>query len=233
MSMGESGVAVALDSTNSMTGTSAHCMARCRIEVPSVRALGSCSDDLPSSPSVGPDWSRIAFDIAAVSPLRSDSNTLNSLTDCSIELDLAVGELGGCSKLVAEGLWLPCPAPVVDMLVERCGLCFLDRVRLCPDVAGLSCEGCELAETAVLGGEVSLPSVVGASVLEATRDRRFFTLADLERLCLRCVVRGASGYYHDTLSRPPHIPRHDASGLGAPTLPWLCDWPTGQGYAGL
>jgi len=76
------------------------------------------------------------------------------------------------------------------MLVERCGLCFLDRLRLCPDVVGLACAGCELAETAVLGGEVSLLSVVAAapSGLEVTRDRRFLTLDDLERLCPSMLV---------------------------------------------
>jgi len=59
-----------------------------------VRALGSCSDERPFSPSVGADCSRIALDMAVVSPLRRDSNTLNSFTDCSIEVDLDVGELG-------------------------------------------------------------------------------------------------------------------------------------------
>lgn len=219
MSMGESGVAVAFDSTNSMTGTSAHCMARCRIDVPSVRALGSCSDDLLSSPSVDPAWSLMALDIAAVSPFLSDSNTLNSFTDCSIEVDL-VGELGDCWKLEAEGLRLSWPAPALDMLVERCGFCFLDRLRLCPEGDVTDCEGCELEEMAVLGGLVSLllplpvpllPSVVGTSVLDVTRERRFLTLADLERLCLRRVVRRDSGASHNGLPRPPHVPRHDGS----------------------
>jgi hypothetical protein len=161
-------------------------MARCRMEVPSVRALGSCSDDRLSSPSDGADWSLMALEMAAVSPLRSDSKTLNSFTDCSIDVDLAVGELGDCWKLAAEGLRLSCPAPELDMLVERCGFCFLDTLRLCPEGGVLACGGCELDETAVPGGLLSLPlpSVVGTSVLDVTRERRFFTLADLERLCL-------------------------------------------------
>jgi hypothetical protein len=130
----------------------------------------------------------MALDMAAVSPFLSDSNTLNSFTDCSIDVDLAVGELGDCEKLAAEGLRLSCPAPALDMLVERCGFCFLDRLRPCPEGDVMDCEGCELEEMAVLGGLVSLPSeVVGTSVLDVTRDRRFLTLADLERLCLRCV----------------------------------------------
>jgi hypothetical protein len=69
-------------------------MARCSIDVPSVRVLGSDSDDLPSSLSDGADCSRIALDMAAVSPLRSDSKTLNSFTDCSMDEALGVGELG-------------------------------------------------------------------------------------------------------------------------------------------
>lgn len=164
-----------------MTGISAHCMARCRIEVPSVRALGSWRDDLGSSPSVAPDWSLIARDMAAVSPFRSDSNTLNSFTDCSIDVPLgAVGDKGaGCWWAGDVGLSWAGAEPAVDMVAERCGRCFLERVRAWPG-------GCE--DVAEAGGEVSLAplgSGVVTSVLEETRVRRFLTALDLERLCLR------------------------------------------------
>jgi hypothetical protein len=60
--------------------------------------------------------------------LRSDSNTLNSFTDCSIDVAF-VGEVGVCWKLGDEGVRPSCDAPALDMLVERCGF-FLDKLRL-------------------------------------------------------------------------------------------------------
>lgn len=95
-----------------------------------MRALGSCIDDLLLSPSAGLDCSRIARDIAAVSPFRSDSKTLKSFTDCSIEVAF-VGEVGVCWMLGDEGLSASWLGPGPDMLVERCGF-FLERLRPCP-----------------------------------------------------------------------------------------------------
>lgn len=90
------------------------------MDVPSVRALGNDNDDLPSSLSEGADCSRIALEMAAVSPLRSDSKTRNSFTDCSIEEALgAAGELGGCWKLGEEGVEPSAVEPRLDMLAER------------------------------------------------------------------------------------------------------------------
>jgi len=71
------------------------------------------------------------------------------------------------------------------MLVERWGLCFLERLLPWPAGKPLSCEACcEVAEVADCGGEVSLGSVGVLSVLEDPNERTFLTLADLERLCL-------------------------------------------------
>ena len=129
MSIGESAEAVALDKTNSMTGISAHCMARWSIDVPSVRVLGRDSEDRPSSPSDGADCSLIALDMAPVSPLRSDSKTRNSFTDCSIDEALGFGDAGEGWKLGEEGLRPSVGAPTLDMLEDRCGRCFFDKLR--------------------------------------------------------------------------------------------------------
>ena len=133
--MGESGEALVLDRTNSMTGTSAHCTARWRIEVPSVRV--AWKEGLPPSPSAGADCSRMALDIAAVSPFRSDSNTRNSLTDCSMEAGFAMGELGGGWKAGDVAAGSSCAERAFGTLfVERWVGCFLERVRLCPPPPG-------------------------------------------------------------------------------------------------
>jgi hypothetical protein len=167
-------------------------MARCSIEVPSVRALGSCSDDLPSSLSEGADCSRMALDMAVVSPLRRDSNTRNSLTDCSIDDALGiVGEAGDVWKLGDEGLPPSVGAPTLDMLADRCGRCFLERLRWCP---GRCCEeepGCCEPAADEPGGEESLRSaVLVTSLLEDTRPSMCFTFWDLLRLCV--LWRGQS-----------------------------------------
>jgi hypothetical protein len=69
------------------------------------------------------------------------------------------------------------PPPAFDIVADRRG-CFFERLRLCPGAY-------DEAEADEPGGEVSLGSVLGASVLEDTRPRRFLTAPDLERLCLR------------------------------------------------
>lgn len=186
-SIGESGVEVALDRTNSITGNSAHWMARCKIEVPSVRALGSESDVLAPSASLEPDCSRIALDMAAVSPLRSDSNTRNSLTDCSIDPPLTVGDVGdaGCWLLL-----LSLGPPDVDMAGGMFGCSFFERLRWWPVTGELS-EACDELGGELLAVLVVLASAdVGAppSVFEVTLLSMFFTLCDLERLCLRVDV---------------------------------------------
>lgn len=177
-----------------MTGSSAHCMARCRIEVPSVRALGSWSEVRLSSPSAGGDCSLMAFEMAVVSPLRSASKTRKSFTLCSIDEPVGVAMCcEGCEG--DEGLkasW--CGAAVVAMLVETCGgRCGFAMVRWargcgCPDDddggRGWASEAAD--ELAGEGGSMAMLLVVLllSSVLERVRLRAFLTLLDLERLCL-------------------------------------------------
>jgi len=88
------------DRTNSITGISAHCIARCKIVVPSSRPpeARASEEPLPSASLAVADCSLIAFEIAPVSPLRSDSKILKSFTDCSIDAPLVVGEEG-------DGAW--------------------------------------------------------------------------------------------------------------------------------
>jgi len=88
---------IEFDSTYSMTGSSAHCIAKWSTVVPSNRLEGIAEGNRLCGPSLlaAPDCSLRAFDIAAVSPPRNASKTLNSFTDCSME-DPA-GEKGeGC-----------------------------------------------------------------------------------------------------------------------------------------
>lgn len=183
ISMGESAFAVALDSTNSITGISAHCIARCNMDVPSVRALGNDSDDLSSSLSDGADCSLMALAMAVVSPLRSDSKTRNSFTDCSIDEAFAVlGEVGDGWKFGDEGL-RPSAVLTLDMLAERCGRCFLERLRWWP---GRCCDEAPRCEPAAdePGGEESLMSVLVTSFLEDTRPSMCLTFCDFDRLWL-------------------------------------------------
>jgi hypothetical protein len=161
-------------------------MARCSIEVPSVRVVGKDSDDLPSSLPDGADCSRMALDMAVVSPLRSDSNTRKSFTDCSIDDALgAVGDVGDVWKLGEEGLWPSVGAPTLDMLVDRCGWCLFERLRWW---LGRFCEeepGCCEPAADEPGGEESLRSaVLVTSLLDDTRPSMCFTFWDLLRLCV-------------------------------------------------
>src|SRR5690242_1647302 len=187
-STGELGASVALDRTNSITGSSAHCIARCRIDVPSVRALGSESDVRPPSLSHGgDDCSRMALEIAVVSPLRSDSNTRNNFTDCSIEPPLTVGEDGdaGCWLLL-----LSLGPPVVAIVGGAFERSFLERLRWWPLDTGELSEACDELGGELLAVFVVLPSagVDEPSVFEVTLLSMFLTLCDLERLCLQMYV---------------------------------------------
>lgn len=140
----------------------------------------------------------MAFWMAAVSPLRSDSKTRKSLTDCSMEAPVgAVGESGEAWGLVAEGeagllaASRVLPVCTLDMLALRCARCFVEALRWWP---GRCCEcecewedcDCEATEAEELAA--MLPSAVvswaAGSFLDETRPRRFLTLADFERLCL-------------------------------------------------
>lgn len=100
----------------------------------------------------------------------------------------------------------------------------MDRLRpwpwpglvLCPLITAACCDVVEVAEP---GGELSLGlgSSESASVLEETRDSRFLTLADLERLCLRGrskVVPASS-----TAVSTPLPAMTTAKGLGPSTYP--------------
>jgi hypothetical protein len=78
--------------------------------------------------------------------------------------------------------------PTLDMLVERCGPCLLERLRWCPAIGGCvgveRCPGCDCEPEPA--ADESLRSVVLplASVFDETRPSMCFTFCDFDRLCL-------------------------------------------------
>jgi hypothetical protein len=128
----------------------------------------------------------MAFEMAAVSPFRNDSNTRKSFTDCSIEAGLCIGDAGD-GTTVGEGTPLSCKAKAAfDMVADRCGRCL---------------EGClwcwtegvdEMSEVAdgEAGVGLLLSAMSLASCFEPTRPRRCLTLLDLVLLCPSMVMIG-------------------------------------------
>jgi hypothetical protein len=207
--------------------------------VPSVRALGSWSDARPPSLSPGADCSRMALDMAAVSPLRSDSKTRNSLTDCSMDPPLPVGDAGDA------GCWLLPPSlgtAVVDVDVDMAGgalgRSFFDRLRWWPVTGELSdaCDelGGELFAVfvALPSADVDVPSVFDVpSFFDVTLLSMFLTLCDLERLCLRADVSDQSQAESQSQSQSqpqpdmcmsPAVAHH--AGLEHSPFHGCCDW---------
>ena len=158
----------------------------------------------------------MALEMAVVSPLRSASKTRNSLTDCSIDPPLIVGDDG------AAGFWLlPLPSLVPSMAGGLLGASFWEKVRWWP-ATGEPSEACDELGGELLAVLVAVLPAAGVdvpSVLDATLLSMCLTLCDLERLCLRGIKYQSQSHSQPDMCMPPH--RRTARATGALTLPWL------------